>query len=166
MITPAYAATMAAYNAELNRRVYAAAAALSDEARRSREGVFWGSLHGTLSHLLWADHMWMSRLAGWPMPAVKLAGSGDYIAEFEALAAARVETDRRLVDWARGVDPEWLAGMLVWFSGATQREQAKPRALVVVHLFNHQTHHRGQAHALLTRLGQDTGATDLPFVLA
>jgi uncharacterized damage-inducible protein DinB len=41
----------------------------------------------------------------------------------------------------------------------------KPKALCVMQVFNHQTHHRGQVHALLTRAGEDTGATDLPFVL-
>jgi uncharacterized damage-inducible protein DinB len=165
MITPAYATTMSAYNAELNRRVHAAASRLSDAERRADGGVFWRSLHATLSHLLWADHMWMSRLAGWQAPGVRLADSGGYIADWDVLAGERVATDQRLIAWAGGLDQAWIDGTLTWFSGATQRQQTRPRALVVAHLFNHQTHHRGQAHALLTRHGQDTGATDLPFVL-
>ena len=165
MITPEFVRVMAAYNAEVNRRTYAAAAALPDETRRRDEGAFWGSIQGTLSHLVWADHMWMWRLADWPNPGVKLADSATYIDDFAALSAARVDTDARLRHWAEQVDADWLAGTLVWFSGATQREQTRPRGLVMAHLFNHQTHHRGQAHALLTRHGQDPGATDLPFVL-
>ena len=81
------------------------------------------------------------------------------------MSAERVRIDRDLQLWAASLDEAWLAGTLVWFSGALQSEQRRPRTLVLVHLFNHQTHHRGQAHALLTRFGQSTGDTDLPFVL-
>ncbi len=61
--------------------------------------------------------------------------------------------------------PGDLEGDLAWFSGALGRDVARPRALVVMHVFNHQTHHRGQVHALITRAGESTGDTDLPFVL-
>ena len=64
LVTPAYVRTMAAYNAEMNRRLYAAADRISDLTRRQQRGAFWGSLHGTLCHLLWADRMWMSRFDG------------------------------------------------------------------------------------------------------
>ncbi len=70
MITPAYVRTMAAYNAEMNRRLYAAADRLDDAERRADRGAFWSSIHGTLCHLVWGDQMWMSRFAGWPKPAV------------------------------------------------------------------------------------------------
>ncbi len=166
MITPDYVRTMAAYNAELNRRVYAAATTLSEAQRRTDGGAFWGSIHGTLSHLLWADQMWMSRLDGWPMPTAKLADSATFFdGPFDAMSALRVQIDERLVGWAAGVQPEFLDGETTWYSGATQRRQTRPRALLVTHLFNHQTHHRGQTHALLTRAGAQTGATDLAFVL-
>ena len=61
MITPAFAATMAAYNAEMNRRVYGAALRLTDEERRADGGAFWHSIHGTLNHLMRADQAWLSR---------------------------------------------------------------------------------------------------------
>ena len=76
MISPDFIRTMAAYNAEMNRRIYAAAARLSDEERRAPRGAFWGSLHGTLAHLLWGDTMWMSRFAGWPKPQTRIKESG------------------------------------------------------------------------------------------
>ena len=165
MVTPDYAAAMAAYNAEMNRRLYAAAARLPDATRRRPEGAFWSSLHGTLNHLLWADHQWMSRLADWPRPPGALPDSAGWFAEFDGLAAARVDADTRMVDWAGTLDQAWIDGTLTWFSGATRKQQTRPRAIILMHLFNHQTHHRGQAHALLTRAGEDTGATDLAFVL-
>ena len=65
MIGAGYVRLMAAYNAEMNSRIYAAAARLGEAERRRDRGAFWHSIQGTLSHLLWADRMWMSRLAGW-----------------------------------------------------------------------------------------------------
>lgn len=165
MITPAYVRIMAAYNSEMNRRTYDAAGRLTDEERRAPRGAFWGSIHGTLAHLLWADQMWMSRFDGWERPACKLAESADDAGSFDALRARREAADTKLGDWARTIDGHWLGADQTWFSGASGREMTKPRVLLVMHLFNHQTHHRGQVHAMLTATGQDTGSTDLPFVL-
>ena len=166
VITPAFARTMARYNAEMNRRMVGAAAGLPDAQRRQDAGLFWRSIHGTFSHLLWADHIWMARLAGWERPAAALAESGRYHeGDFADFALRRRSTDAELVAWADVVDETWLAGELTWFSGATGREQRHPRGLLLAHVANHQTHHRGQVHALLTRFGADPGATDLPFVL-
>lgn len=165
MITPAYVRTMAAYNTAMNQRTYEAAARLDDAERRLDQGAFWGSLHGTLCHLLWADRQWMSRFAGWDKPNHSQKDSAGLIEDFAALRAARAVADSRIETWARGVDADWLAGDLVWFSGEARTERRGNRAFLLVHLFNHQTHHRGQAHTLLTRLGQDPGVTDLPGVV-
>lgn len=166
MITPAYVRTMAAYNAEMNRRLYAAAARLPDAERRADRGAFWGSLHGTFCHLLWGDCIWMSRFAGWPKPSVRIKESAHMIEEFSELAAAREKADEGISAWAGAVDQAWLAADLTWFSGGAGREVTAPRSLLVTHMFNHQTHHRGQAHALLTRAGEKTGDTDLPWVVS
>ena len=165
MVTPAYVRTMAAYNAEMNRRVYAAAQRVSDAERRLARGAFWGSLHGTLCHLLWGDQMWMSRFDGWAKPAVSQKESPTLIADFDALRAARVDADARITSWANRVNEAWLAEPLVWFSVSVNREFRQPRSLLVTHLFNHQTHHRGQAHAMITACGEHTGDTDLPLVI-
>jgi uncharacterized damage-inducible protein DinB len=85
--------------------------------------------------------------------------------DFAEMRATRVRLDADLIAWSDSVTPEWLAQDLTWFSGAINRELTQPRALLVVHLFNHQTHHRGQAHAALTGFGHKTEDTDLPFVL-
>ncbi len=164
MITPAYVRTMTAYNALMNADLYAAAAGLSDDARRADGGAFFGSIHATLCHLLWADHQWMSRFDGWEKPPVALAQSGMMFDDFEALRAERQATDAKLEVWAGRLREGDVEGSLSWFSGAVQRNMTAERALLLVHLFNHQTHHRGQVHALLTRAGAKPGATDL-FVL-
>lgn len=165
MITPAYVRMMAAYNAEMNRRLYAAAVNLTDDQRKADRGAFFGSIHRTLGHVLWGDSQWMSRFDGWDRPTVPIKQSGDMIADFAELRATRVDADARIEDWARRVDDAWLAADLVWFSGAAQREIRAAKGKLVTHFFNHQTHHRGQAHALLTAQGQDTGDTDLFLVV-
>jgi uncharacterized damage-inducible protein DinB len=165
MITPPYVRTMAAYNAEMNRRVYAAAGRLSDAERRADRGAFWGSIQGTLNHLLWGDRIWMARFAGWPKPPVALKGSAGLIADFAALQAAREAHDADLSAWGEQVDEAWLAGDETWYSGAAERTVTRPRTLLLAHMFNHQTHHRGQVHAMLTAAGEQTGDTDLFLVL-
>lgn len=165
MISPAWCRMMAAYNSEMNRRLYAAAEQLDDAARRQDRGAWFGSLHATLNHLLWGDRQWMSRLGGWPKPPVGIPGSTTLHEDFAALRAARVEADAAIEAWAAGLTEDWLAGDLAWYSGAMGRDMVMPRWITVTHLFNHQTHHRGQAHALLTAAGARPEATDLAFIL-
>jgi len=165
MITPEFVRTMAAYNAEMNRRVYDAAARLSDEERRKDRGAFWGSIHRTLNHILWGDTIWMIRFDNWEKLPGGIKESDGLHQDFFALRDARVVADRRLCDWAERVDAAWLADELTWFSAVMNKEMRKPHGLLVTHIFNHQTHHRGQVHAMLTAAGEKTGDTDLPFVL-
>jgi uncharacterized damage-inducible protein DinB len=161
MITPAYIRTMAAYNTEMNRRLYGAAARLSDAERRAPRGAFWGSIHATLTHILWGDRQWMSRFDNWPKPDTPIKQSAQMIDDFAELSAAREKADADIARWAHNVDDAWLGEDMVWFSGAANREMHAPKGLLVTHFFNHQTHHRGQAHAMLTAAGQETGDTDL-----
>lgn len=161
MITPGYVRTMAAYNAEMNRRLYSAAVRLSDDERRIPRGAFWCSIHGTLNHVLWGDRQWMSRFDNWPKPATPIKESALMIDDFTELTAARAKADGDITFWAHNVDDAWLGEDLAWFSGAAKREMRAPKGLLVSHFFNHQTHHRGQAHAMLTAAGQETGDTDL-----
>ena len=161
MITPAYIRTMAEYNAEMNRLLYGAAARLSDAERREPHGAFWGSIHGTLTHILWGDRQWMSRFDGWPKPTTPIKESSQMIEDFATLRTEREKADTDITRWANKVDDAWLAEELTWFSGAANREVRAPLGLLVTHFFNHQTHHRGQVHLMLTAAGQETGDTDL-----
>ena len=165
MISPAWCRMMAAYNAEMNRRLYAAADTLPDDLRRADGGAFWGSIHRTLTHLLWGDTTWMGRFDGWAKPPVALQDSARMIEDWAALKAARAAADQRISAWADHLTEDRLAAPLTWFSAASQREMSLPLWVPVSHFFNHQTHHRGQAHALLTRAGAATGDTDLPWVV-
>jgi uncharacterized damage-inducible protein DinB len=157
---------MAAYNGMMNTRLYAAAAALTDPARRMDRGAFWHSIHGTFSHLLWADTMWMSRFAGSNKPTRGLAESDQEYGDFAAMAEARAATDAAIIVWAATLEAAWLSRNQTWFSAAAQREMTASRHLLLMHVFNHQTHHRGQAHAMLTAAGQKTGDTDLMLIMS
>src|SRR5271166_6990386 len=109
MITSAYVRTMAAYNAEMNRRLYDAAARLSDAERRQARGAFWGSIHGTLNHLLWGDRQWMSRFDNWPKPKVAIKQSAGLFDDFVPLRTARETADADISRWAAKVDDAWMA---------------------------------------------------------
>ena len=116
MITPAYVRTMAAYNAEMNKRLYAAAGRLGDAERRAAKGAFWGSIHGTLGHILWGDSQWMSRFDGWPQPAMPIRESDHFIEDFAELCAARDKADTDISRWAAKVDDSWLDNRLATWS--------------------------------------------------
>lgn len=164
MVGPAFVQTMARYNAWQNENLIAAADGLSDDERRRDRGAFFKSIHGTFNHLLWADEVWLSRLTGSEKPAVGGRDSAIYFDGWAQFCARRRQRDQAIRDWAEGIDADWLRGTLIWYSGAAGREIGKPRAFVVAHMFNHQTHHRGQIHAMLTAADCRPGDTDLFLV--
>jgi uncharacterized damage-inducible protein DinB len=150
----------AAYNAWANRRLYAAAAELSDEQFRADRGAFFASVRGTLNHLLVADRIWMRRFTGegetYPRLDVVL-----FVALPE-LAEAREAEDARIVLYIDGLtETDLLAGMR--YGNMAGKRFVHPLATVLDHFFNHQTHHRGQAHGLISGfLGNDaTPSLDL-----
>jgi uncharacterized damage-inducible protein DinB len=155
---------MARYNRWQNRSLIAAADTLDDAARKTDRGAWFGSIAATFSHLLWGDLVWMARFAGGPRPEVGIAGSVALFPHWDAFKARREATDLRILDWAWALEPTDLAGDLVWHSAVAGGEVSRPRALCIAHFFNHQTHHRGQIHAMLTAAGARPGDTDL-FVM-
>jgi uncharacterized damage-inducible protein DinB len=164
MIDVAYVQRMARYNRWQNQNLYGVADALPDDERRRNRGAFFGSIHATLNHLLFGDQIWMSRFAGTPKPkAPGIPQSVSMYESWEDLRRERMAFDGVMLDWAQRLDPAWLDGELTWFSGAVGREVTRPKWLLVTHMFNHQTHHRGQVHCMLTQAGVRPGTTDLPF---
>ena len=146
----AHLQTMASYNAWANQRVYTAAAALPDAAYRQPTGVFFGSLHGTLNHLLVADRIWMHRLTGKGDAPSRL--DAILFEQLAPLRAAREAEDRRISDYVANLSEADLDAIFE-YKNTRGQPYSQPRWQALVHLFNHQTHHRGQAHACLTRLG-------------
>lgn len=165
MISPAYAQMMARYNTWQNTSLYGAASTLTDDARKLNRGAFFGSIHGTLCHLLFGDQAWMHRFAGTPPPKAKsIAESATAIPAWDDLSDRRRAFDAVITRWVADLDPSWLQGDLNWYSGAMGRDVSRPRAELLVHMFNHQTHHRGQVHAMLTAAGAKPDDTDIPFM--
>jgi len=164
MITPAYIIEMAAYNGWQNNGLCRVVQAMDEADVRADRGAFFGSIFGTLNHLLWGDLLWMSRFDGGPAQSPVIADSAAFTASVADWADQRIRTDARIVTWAAGVTASDLSGNLTWFSGSLNAEVAKPTATCITHFFNHQTHHRGQLHAMLTAAGQTPDATDLVFM--
>jgi uncharacterized damage-inducible protein DinB len=150
---------LAAYNRWANSRLYAAALDLSDQAYRLQIGVFFGNLHGTLNHLLLTDRLWLKRLTG----------DGDHPNQLNeilyedraALTRARMAEDNRLIEVVNKYDEAALAN-LHSYKTTSGMPQSQVLADILLHLFNHQTHHRGQAHACLSILtGSEPPSLDL-----
>jgi uncharacterized damage-inducible protein DinB len=162
MISPEYVRVMARYNGWQNRQLAKLLADASLDDLKADHGAFFGSILGTLNHVLWADAMWMSRFdPSFDAPAGGIAESVDMCPTLGVWDAERFAMDGRITDWADALSAVRLSGDLSWHSAASGRDQVKPLALCVVHMFNHQAHHRGQVHAMMTRQGWEAPVTDL-----
>jgi len=164
MIDRAYVQRMARYNRWQNENLYGIADRLSVGERQRERGAFFGSIQKTLHHLLWGDQIWMCRFTDMPKPEGGIPESVALYADWERLKTERAAFDRKILDWASTVEPDWLAADQTYFSGAVGREVTKPRWVLVTHMFNHQTHHRGQVHCMLTQADGRPSDTDLPFM--
>ena len=161
MMRPAYVQRMARYNCWQNENLYTSADRLSDAERRSDRGAFFKSIHGTLSHILWGDGQWMSRFEKQELPPGGIKEYATLFPDWDGLKAKRVAMDAFIVMWADGLKDKSLEGDISWFSNAAQRDVTKPAWEVLAHFFNHQTHHRGQVHAMLTQAGGKPYDTDI-----
>jgi uncharacterized damage-inducible protein DinB len=165
MVSPEWLGALARYNRWMNEKLYALAATLSDEARKRDAGAFFKSVHGTLNHLLLADRVWLARFAGVTAPNGFMGPEGirsldqELYADFDELRRERARTDDELAAWVAGLTHEQLAAPLIYLRRGQKVES--PLWWAVAHLFNHQTHHRGQITTLLTQQGCDPGSTDL-----
>ncbi len=155
---------MADYNAWMNRKLYEAAAGLPDGERKRDLGAFFKSLHGTLNHVLLIDLMVLARFAGQSLPSTGL--DEDLHDDFGALRAEREATDARILDWIANLDRSGLGETLTFTSVVDGKTRSLPRWVMLTQMFNHQTHHRGQATTLLKQLGVDPGITDIPWLPA
>lgn len=162
MITAGYCKIMAEYNAWMNERLYELCASIPDEERKEDKGAFFGSIHGTLNHILYGDLAFMSRFTGDPVDVPELGV--DLYSDFQELWLARITLDQRIVVWAAELNVDWLVQELTYISRVDGVSRTIPRWVLVVHMLNHETHHRGQVTTLLSQMGLDVGSTDLPFM--
>jgi uncharacterized damage-inducible protein DinB len=162
VISVAYCQLEARYNRWMNERLYALAAEITDDERKRDRGAFFGSIHGTLNHLLWGDRMWLGRFTG--SPCLAAAYGADMFDDFATLAREREATDTAMLAWAGKLSDRWLASMLQYRAASDGKERELPAWIAATHLFQHAAHHRGQLTTLLKQAGKDPGVTDLPYL--
>ena len=149
-----YFQMFARYNEWANLRLYDAAARLSDAEYRAERGAFFGSLHGTLNHILVGDRIWMRRFTGEGPTYTALDHRP--CADLVSLRAERKAEDRRIIAYVDWLDEARLAATFTYRTVVRPTDITQPLAPALAHVFNHQTHHRGQAHGLVTAIaGRD-----------
>ncbi|MEM6638272.1 MAG: DinB family protein [Pseudomonadota bacterium] len=161
---------MAHYNRWMNERMYAACAALSDDELREDMGAYFGSILGTLNHMLVGDLLWLQRFANHPKRYAAIADHADAAPitqldvrlhnDFSVLSRARSDLDQVIMALCREFEESDFSHPISYLdtSGDPQSRCFGP---LVQHFFNHQTHHRGQMSTLLYQRGVDIGVTDL-----
>ena len=155
--------SMARFNAWANERLYDSVAELPEAVYREARGAFFGSVHHTLNHILVVDRLWTGRIEGRNRGVRAL----DQILyeDLESLRAARREEDRRLIALVDGLTEERLEAPVRYTRIIGEGEEEVRCGHILITLYNHQTHHRGQVHALLTQTGIVPPPLDIVFFL-
>ena len=165
MITSEFARTMARYNRWQNRSLMTAADTLTDVERWRDRGAFFRSIAETLNHILWDDRIWLARLQGDEATASEIGSRHPYTdapRDWSDYTRDRVALDDRIVDWADRLTDANFERSVPWMRGDQAVETRF--GFNLVHMVNHQTHHRGQVHAMLTAAGALPEPTDLPVL--
>ncbi|GKX32822.1 MAG: damage-inducible protein DinB [Rhizobiaceae bacterium MnEN-MB40S] len=151
----------AAYNRWANDRICAAVDGVSDEDYVRDCGAFFKSLHGTLNHMIVADRIWLRRFTG----KGEAPNSLDAILfdDFGTLRQARILEDRRIISWIGSLDEKTLEGEFTYTPVTNPVEVTQRLAPTLAHFFNHQTHHRGHLHMILSVLGHEPPPLDLIY---
>jgi uncharacterized damage-inducible protein DinB len=162
---------LAGYNRGFNDRLYGACETLTDAQRKQDRGAFFGSIHHTLTHLVLADKMWLTRFAAQgtafaalPPALLALPAGADYTSDlhprWQDLRRERDALDTAIEAWTAELSPGFLRSTMV-YTNTKGVPRAHPAWQALTHFFNHQTHHRGQVTTLLMQTGVDVGVTDL-----
>lgn len=162
---------MAQYNSWVNDKIYSVVASLTEEERQRNLGAFFGSIQGTLNHILLADRAWLGRFATGTCYTFQGLQDAKLVFQFESLAQIlyadftelrqeRMDTDNVIEKWMRELEAEMLSTRMHYSNPARGIEREHSLWFGLTHFFNHQTHHRSQVTTLLYQLGQDYGVTD------
>jgi uncharacterized damage-inducible protein DinB len=165
---------LSAYNRWMNAGLYDACERLPAPERFAERGAFFGSIAGTLNHIVVGDSLWLRRFAagdaGAPLrealawlPAPTALNQRLYD-DWAALRAMRGRVDALIEHWVNGLAPRYLDTVLA-YRNSRGDEHRRRLGLLLAHFFNHQTHHRGQVTTLLSQAGIDPGVTDLVALL-
>jgi len=162
MISAEYCRLLARYNSWQNTSLITAADGLTDSERWMDRGAFFKSVAATLNHLYWADALMLERIKGNERPQDTVTHSLTSPSEWSEFKNLRARRDAEIAQWAKSLTDTGLNGNVAWYplDGSERVEMSK--AICVIQLFNHQTHHRGQIHAMLTAMGVEPEPTDIP----
>lgn len=151
----------AAYNVWANNILFNAVSELSDEQYHKECGAFFGSVHGTLNHVLVGDIIWMSRFQGTNSDLRSL----DTILHenFDDLKSARIEMDAKITNFINGLEENDFSSTFTFQTIVDPVTLTQSYSPALAHFFNHQTHHRGQVHGLLSQLIGDPPSLDLIY---
>ncbi|MDU9002598.1 DinB family protein [Sedimentitalea todarodis] len=164
MISSEYCRLMARYNTWQNISLVNAADGLTNADRWKDRGAYFQSIAATLNHLYWADALMLQRLKGNGRPEETITHSLTSPSNWDDFKTLRLQRNEEIEEWtARLVDAD-LNGTVVWYPGDGSARIERPTALCAAELFNHETHHRGQVHAMLTAAGAKPEPTDLSMV--
>lgn len=155
-----YFQTLARYNRWANKKLYDVVETLSVEEFEKDSQAYFGSIQGTLNHILFGDWAWSLRLQD--KNSSHLEMDKIYHPEFSKLKAARLEADEEFIRLIAGMNDEKIRSN-VTYRNIKGIEYTTPRHLVLAHVFNHSTHHRGQVHCLLTQAGIEAPSLDLIY---
>jgi uncharacterized damage-inducible protein DinB len=158
-----YFRMFARYNQWANQRLYEASAALPEAEYLKPRAAFFGSLHATLNHILVGDRVWMGRITGHPPAGIRALNQILY-AEMAGLRVARAAEDAQIINVIDAMDEPTLNSTLRYKTMVGESQQT-PMRFVLAHFFNHQAHHRGQAHGLLSQIGAKPPPLDLIYYL-
>lgn len=164
MIQKEYVLHMARYNAWQNSQLRGIVRDMDETELMAERGAFFGSLFATINHILFADSLWMSR---WCSDVPNPVGGVDHKSFTKTLGdwdAARFRMDGRIRIWAQTLFNIDLVGTEEWYSNDQERTMCQAKALCVAHMFNHQTHHRGQVSQMLSHMGISPPVSDIVFM--
>ncbi len=136
------------YNRLANETIYAACAQLGDDERKLIRPAFFGSIHGTLNHIMVGDRIWLTRFDGGEVASTNL--DAILYEDFATLLSARQYEDARIADFVANLDAGWFVADFVYINNSGVR-CTDPKPMILAHFFNHQTHHRGQIHDMLSQ---------------
>ncbi len=161
MISAEYCRLSARYNSWQNNSLITAADGLTHAARWMDRGAFFKSIAATLNHLYWADALMLERIKGNERPQDTITHSLSSPSDWAEFKEFRSRRDAEIEEWATRLTNTDLHGRVAWYPLDGSERVQMTKAICVIQLFNHQTHHRGQIHAMLTAAGSTTDPTDI-----
>lgn len=164
MISAAYCRLMARYNRWQNISLITASDGLTEAQRWKDRGAFFKSIAETLNHLYWADALMLERIKGNERPQEKIKHSLTNPSDWSEFEDLRTQRNTEIRQWASNTTSADLNGDVRWYPPDGSSKIEMPKAVCVIQLFNHQTHHRGQIHAMLTAAGAEPEPTDIPLM--